>query len=85
MAKLPPKNKPFILIVRREEEDLKRKLAAQRKPSRKISREGDFVVIEERRGCRMSQAGTQEVTQERVLINSDEYFYMMKQGLLKTD
>ena len=85
MAKLPPKNKPSILIVRREEEDLKRKLAAQRKPSRKISREGDFVVIEERRGCRMSQAGTQEVTQERVLINSDEYFYMMKQGLLKTD
>ena len=63
---------------------MKRKLAAQRKPSRKISREGDFVVIEERRGCRMSQAGTQEVTQERVLINSDEYFYMMKQGLLKT-
>ena len=82
--KLPPINKPSILIVRREEEDLKRKLAAQRKPSRKISREGDFVVIEERRGCRMSQAGTQEVTQERVLINSDEYFYMMKQGLLKT-
>ena len=84
MVKSLPINKPSILIVRREEEDLKRKLAAQRKPSRKISREGDFVVIEERRGCRMSQAGTQEVTQERVLINSDEYFYMMKQGLLKT-
>ena len=78
----PPKQ--ACPTTRREEEDLKRKLAAQRKPSRKISREGDFVVIEERRGCRMSQAGTQEVTQERVLINSDEYFYMMKQGLLKT-
>merc|ERR1712168_1552376 len=32
--------------AKREEEDIKRKLAAQRKPSRKISREGDFVVIE---------------------------------------
>ena len=70
--------------ARREEEELARKLAAQRKPSRKISREGDYVVISEKRGVKTSQAGAQEITEERVLINSDEYFYMMQQGLLKT-
>ena len=68
--------------ARREEEELKRKM--QRKPSRKVSREGDYVLIQERKGVLMSQAGAQEVIEERVLIGSDEYFYMMSQGLLKT-
>lgn len=70
--------------ARREEEEIKKKLAAQRKPSRRISREGDYIVIQERAGIKTSQAGTQTITEERVLINSDEYFYLLNKGVLNT-
>ena len=59
-----------------EEEELKRKM--MRKPSRKVSREGDYLVIQDRLGVLMSQTGAQQVREKRVLINSDEYNYVLK-------
>ena len=59
-----------------EEEEIKRKL--MRKPSRKISREGDYLVIQDRMGVLMSQTGAQQVSEKRVLINSDEYKDVIK-------
>ena len=67
---------------RKEEEELQKKM--RRKPSRKVSREGDFVVIQEISGIKMTQTGSQQIREERVRIGSDEYYYMLKQGLLKT-
>ena len=67
---------------RKEEEELRKKM--MRKPSRKISREGDFVLIQEISGIKMTQAGSQQIKEERVLIDSEEYFYMLNKGLLKT-
>ena len=67
---------------RKEEEELKKKM--MRKPSRKVSREGGFVLIQEISGIKMTQTGSQQIREERVLIDSDEYYYMLKQGLLKT-
>ena len=37
---------------KREEEELRKKML--RKPSRKISREGDYLVVQERLGVQMS-------------------------------
>merc|ERR1711953_1528361 len=59
-----------------EEEEVRKKM--MRKPSRKISREGDYLVIQDRLGCIMSQTGAQQVRERRVLINSDEYNYVLK-------
>eukprot|EP00093_Oithona_nana_P011230 11230.XXX_231132_230553_1 [CDS] Oithona nana genome sequencing. len=59
-----------------EEEEVRKKM--MRKPSRKISREGDYLVIQDRLGCIMSQTGAQQVHERRVLINSDEYNYVVK-------
>lgn len=75
-----------------EEEEIRKKL--MRKPSRKISRwglfsrsaqyilifcrEGDYLVIQDRLGCIMSQTGAQQVRERRVLINSDEYTSVIK-------
>ena len=59
-----------------EEEELRRKM--MRKPSRKISREGDYLVIQDRLGVLMSQTGAQQVLEKRVLINSNEYNYVLK-------
>ena len=67
---------------RREEEELRKKM--MRKPSRKVSREGSYVLIQEISGIRMTQTGSQQIREERVLIGSDEYNYMLKKGLLKT-
>ena len=67
---------------RREEEELRKKM--MRKPSRKVSREGSYVLIQEISGIRMTQTGSQTIREERVLIGSDEYNYMLKKGLLKT-
>jgi len=66
---------------KRKEEELRRKL--MRKPSRKISREGDYLVIQDRKGVLMSQTGAQEVEERRVLINSEEYKCFMKEGSIK--
>jgi hypothetical protein len=59
-----------------EEEDARRKMT--RKPSRKISREGDYLLIQEKLGVLMSQTGAQQVKETRVLIDSDEYHYIIK-------
>ena len=67
---------------RKEEEELRKKM--MRKPSRKVSREGNYVLIQEISGIRMTQTGSQQVREERVLIGSEEYNYMLKKGLLKT-
>ena len=67
---------------RKEEEELRKKI--MRKPSRKVSREGSYVLIQEISGIRMTQTGSQQIREERVLIGSEEYNYMLKKGLLKT-
>ena len=67
---------------RKEEEALRKKM--MRKPSRKVSREGSYVLIQEISGIKMTQTGSQQIREERVLIGSDEYDYMLKKGLLKT-
>ena len=67
---------------RKEDEKLRKKM--MRKPSRKVSREGNYVLIQEISGVRMTQTGSQQIREERVLIGSDEYDYMLKKGLLKT-
>ena len=67
---------------RKEEEDLRKKM--MRKPSRKVSREGSYVLIQEISGIKMTQTGSQQIHEEHVLIGSDEYHYMLKKGLLKT-
>ena len=67
---------------KKEEEELRMKM--MRKPSRKVSREGDFVLIQEISGIKMTQTGNQQIREERVLIGSEEYFYMLNKGLLKT-
>ena len=67
---------------KKEEDELRKKM--MRKPSRKVSREGNYVLIQEISGIRMTQTGSQQVREERVLIGSDEYYYMLKKGLLKT-
>ncbi len=54
-----------------------------RKPSRKISREGDYLVVQERLGVLMSQTGSQQVRECRYLINSDEYKDAIKNLNLK--
>lgn len=59
-----------------EEEEIRKKL--MRKPSRKISREGDYLVVQERLGVLMSQTGAQQVRENRYLINSDEYRSIIK-------
>ena len=51
----PPKSSQAA----REEEEIRKKLI--RKPSRKISREGDYLVVQERLGVMMSQTGAQQV------------------------
>ena len=61
---------------KREEEELRKKML--RKPSRKISREGDYLVVQERLGVLMSQTGAQQVRKNRYLINSDEYKAVVK-------
>merc|ERR1712073_67264 len=61
---------------KREEEELRKKLL--RKPSRKVSREGDYLVVKERLGVLMSQTGAQQVRESRYLINSDEYKCVVK-------
>merc|ERR1711971_1241203 len=61
---------------KREEEELCKKML--RKPSRKISREGDYLVVQERLGVLMSQTGAQQVRESRYLINSDEYKCVVK-------
>jgi len=61
---------------KREEEELRKKML--RKPSRKISREGDYLVVQERLGVLMSQTGAQQVRESRYLINSDEYKCVVK-------
>ena len=66
----------------REEEELRKKM--MKKPSRKVSREGDHMLIQEITGCKMTQTGSQQIREERVLIGSDEYLFMLKQGLLRT-
>ena len=50
-----------------------------RKPSRKVSREGDYLLIQERLGVVMSQSGAQQVRERRVLIDSDEYKCVVKE------
>ena len=61
---------------KREEEELRKKML--RKPSRKISRDGDYLVVQERLGVLMSQTGAQQVRENRYLINSDEYKAVVK-------
>jgi len=59
-----------------EEEEIRRKMV--RKPSRKISREGDYLLIQEKIGVLMSQTGAQQIKETRVLIDSDEYHHVIK-------
>ena len=61
---------------KREEEELRKKMI--RKPSRKVSSEGDYLVVQERLGVLMSQTGAQQVRESRYLINSDEYNCVVK-------
>lgn len=68
----PPKSSQAA----REEEEIRKKLI--RKPSRKISREGDYLVVQERLGVMMSQTGAQQVHETRYLINSEEYRNVIK-------
>jgi len=66
---------------KREEEELRKKMT--RKPSRKVSRQGDYLIVQERLGVLMSQTGAQQVKESRYLINSDEYNCVCKDlGLL---
>lgn len=66
---------------RKKEDEMRKKL--MRKPSRKISREGDYLVIQDRKGVLMSQTGAQLVEEKRVLINSDEYKDVIKSMNIK--
>merc|ERR1712166_658466 len=43
---------------KREEEELRKKMI---KPSRKVSRQGDYLIVQERLGVLMSQTGAQQV------------------------
>ena len=47
---------------------------------RKVTRQGDFVVITEKVGLVTSQSGVQLVREERVQINSDDYDRLVKLG-----
>ena len=47
---------------------------------RKVTRQGDFVVITEKVGLVTSQSGVQLVREERVHINSEDYDRLVKLG-----
>ena len=54
------------------------------KPSRKISREGNYLVVQERIGVLMSQTGAQQVRKNRYLINSNAMILSESSGKYST-
>merc|ERR1712106_664895 len=63
--------------MEREEELIQR---AMRKKSRKVSRQGDWVIFTEKQGVLTTQNGTQQVTERRVKIGSHDLEKLMELG-----
>lgn len=66
-------------VSAKDEEETRKKLV--KRPSRKVSREGDFLLIQEKIGVLMSQTGAQEIKETRVKIGSEDYYYFLKHGV----
>jgi len=55
---------------------------AMRKASRKVSREGEWLVIREKTGLLTTQNGTQQIRETRVRINEDELSKLCELNLI---
>merc|ERR1712098_541120 len=64
--------------MEREEELIQR---AMRKKSRKVSREGDFLVFVEKKGVLTTQNGTQQINETRVKIGGKDMERLEELGL----
>merc|ERR1711874_473421 len=63
--------------IEREEEFIQK---AMRKKSRKVSRQGDFVIFTEKQGILTTQNGTQQITERRVKLGSHDLEKLMELG-----
>merc|ERR1711962_280094 len=64
--------------MEREEELIQR---AMRKKSRKVSREGDFLVFVEKKGVLTTQNGTQQINETRIKIGGKDMERLEELGL----
>lgn len=63
--------------LEREEELIQK---AMRKKSRKVSREGDFLVFVEKKGILTTQNGTQQITEKRIKLGGEEMEALEEMG-----
>eukprot|EP00091_Calanus_sinicus_P015637 TRINITY_DN3409_c0_g1_i4.p1 TRINITY_DN3409_c0_g1~~TRINITY_DN3409_c0_g1_i4.p1 ORF type:complete len:153 (-),score=49.40 TRINITY_DN3409_c0_g1_i4:130-588(-) len=63
--------------VEREEELIQR---AMRKKSRKVSRQGDFVIFTEKQGVLTTQNGTQQIVERRIKLGSHDLEKLVELG-----
>merc|ERR1711942_562989 len=63
--------------VEKEEELIQK---AMRKKSRKVSRQGDYVVFTDRKGVLTTQNGTQQIVERRVKLGSHDLEKLVELG-----
>merc|ERR1711892_855564 len=63
--------------MEREEELIQK---VMRKKSRKVSRQGDFVIFTEKQGLLTTQNGTQQITERRIKLGSHDLEKLVELG-----